>query len=259
MSRITTTRKKNDAPPPSIKNVKRECDGAAYKTGSHRHILAVLDGLDSVYRYDAAPADIFATGEPLDGLILTLLSQNTNDRNRDLAYDALRTAHPTWEDIARLKQTEIAALIKSAGLGEMKSTRMKDILARIHQDFGSYSLKSLFSWQPAKVREYLSSMTGIGPKTVACVMVFDLDMPAFPVDTHVARLSKRLGWAPEKQTPEKIQDFLEKTVPNARCRGGHLNMIAHGRQVCGARKPKCGVCTVRALCPSSAPTNTGGA
>lgn len=216
--------------------------------GSLEHILLVLEGLDALYGYDASPADIYATGEPLDGLMLTLLSQNTNDRNRDIAYDALRAKYPDWEQVAAISAAEIASLIRPAGLGDTKSTRMRAILEIIKRDFGAHSLREMANWQPDEVRTYLSNLPGIGPKTVACVMIFDLDMPAFPVDTHVARVSRRVGWVREKETPEKIQVFLESIVPQERCRGGHLNMIEHGRRQCHARKPDCATCGISALC-----------
>jgi endonuclease-3 len=210
--------------------------------------LAVLDELDTAYGNDGMPPGALSTGEPLDGLILTLLSQNTNDRNRDMAYDALRGRYPAWEDVAALTPAEIAALIRPAGLGDTKSVRMKAILEQIRSDFGGYSLSPLKDLAPDDVRRYLSNLPGIGPKTVACVMVFDLDMPAFPVDTHVARVSRRLGWVAERTSPERIQEFLESSVPPERCAGGHLNMIEHGRSVCGARRPKCGSCVVEGMC-----------
>ncbi|MDR2780309.1 MAG: endonuclease III [Synergistaceae bacterium] len=210
--------------------------------------MRVLDGLDEVYGNESAPFDSYATGEPLDGLILTLLSQNTNDRNRDAAYESLRSAFPKWGDVARATRLEIARAIKSAGLGDIKADRMKTILERIAVDFGGYTLAAMKGWEAGHVREYLSSLHGIGPKTVACVMAFDLGLPAFPVDTHVARISRRLGWANKKAPPEKIQGFLESVVPPERCGGGHLNMIEHGRAVCHARGGKCGACAVNGIC-----------
>ncbi len=111
------------------------------KTGSQcpPQILAVLDRLNEAYHYDEFPADQYATGEPLDGLLLTLLSQNTNDRNRDMAYEKLRSVCPSWREVAALSPPEISALIKSAGLGDTKALRMKDILLKIHDDFGDYT------------------------------------------------------------------------------------------------------------------------
>jgi endonuclease-3 len=221
---------------------------AAGEFGSHGHITLVLDRLDSCYGHDASPPGIYATGEPLDGLMLTLLSQNTNDRNRDRAYDALRSLCPEWKAAAEASAEDIAAAIRPGGLADMKAARMKAILGRIYADFGAYSLAAMKNWTGGRVREYLRSLDGIGPKTVACVMVFDLGIPAFPVDTHVARVSRRLGWRPEKTSPEKIQDFLEASVPPERYAGGHLNMIEHGRRVCHARNPQCGACAVNDIC-----------
>ena len=247
MSRITAPRtRKSNAKAETQKRSSRKKTCAPY--GSQEHIMQVLDGLDAIYGYDASPADIYATGEPLDGLILTLLSQNTNDRNRDMAYDALRAKYPGWEQVAAISAAEIASLIRPAGLGDTKSVRMKTILEIVRRDFGAYSLREMANWQPEGVRTYLSNLPGIGPKTVACVMIFDLDMSAFPVDTHVARVSRRVGWVREKETPEKIQDFLESVVPPERCRGGHLNMIEHGRKQCHARKPDCATCGIAGLC-----------
>jgi endonuclease-3 len=210
--------------------------------------MAVLDVLNNEYGNDGVSAADLQTGEPLDGLILTLLSQNTNDRNRDMAYKALRAKYPAWSEVASLDQPEIASLIRPAGLGDTKSARMLLVLKKIRADFGGYSLGAMRRWEPGDVREYLSNLPGIGPKTAACVMVFDLGMPAFPVDTHVARLSRRFGWVPDKTPPEKIQLFLEGVVPPERCGGGHLDMIWHGRAVCHARRPDCDACAVSGLC-----------
>lgn len=218
--------------------------------GTLEHIVDVLYRLDTIYGFNSAPPEDFTTGEPLDGLILTVLSQNTNDKNRDMAYKNLRDHYPEWVDAALLSADEIAVLVKSAGLGDTKAVRIKHILEKVPQDFGVYSLAAMKNWSPPDVREYLLALPGIGPKTAACVMAFDLDMPAFPVDTHVARVSRRLGWAEEKESAEKIQDFLEATVPHDLCRGGHLNMIEHGRKTCGARKADCAGCVLADVCKS---------
>jgi endonuclease-3 len=219
-----------------------------FPSGSLEHILLALSMLEDSYGHEAA-GDDYATGEPLDGLILTLLSQNTNDRNRDVAYEALRSEYPSWEDVAAASAEDIARRIKPAGLGDIKSSRMKDILAVIKSDFGGCTLVAMRDWNAVEAREYLSGLHGIGPKTVACVLAFDLGLPAFPVDTHVARVSRRLGWAAPKASPEKIQEFLEAIVPPERHAGGHLNMIEHGRKICHARGPECGGCVLRDICP----------
>jgi len=248
MSRMTTspTTARTNKTETSRKNSGK--GGKTTKYGSKEHILLVLCRMDSVYGHESQPPDQYATGEPLDGLILTLLSQNTNDKNRDVAYESLRAVFPKWSDVAGASVGEISAAIKSAGLGDIKAGRMKVILSVIEADFGSHSLAAMKGWDAERVREYLSNLHGIGPKTVACVMAFDLGLPAFPVDTHVARISRRLGWAAEKSTPEKIQIFLEATVPAEHHGGGHLNMIEHGRRICHARGPKCPLCAVKDIC-----------
>lgn len=226
--------------------------GAQYSVeyGSVEHIIDVLNALDAVYKSSDMPADEYATGEPLDGLILTVLSQNTNDRNRDKAYDALRNFCPSWSDVASLDPDKLASLIKPAGLGDTKSVRILQILDRINKDMGNYSLKKLFDERPSNVRDYLLSFDGVGPKTVGCVMIFDLGMTAFPVDTHIARISRRLGWAREKDSPVAIQDHLEQMVPPELAMSGHLNMIMHGRAVCCASKQKCTECCTAHMCRS---------
>jgi endonuclease-3 len=228
----------------------KQPDPRDFTYGSLEHILYVLTSLDAVYMFSAMPEDELATGEPLDGLILTLLSQNTNDRNRDMAYNALRARFPTWRGAAESSADEIARLIRPAGLGDTKSSRMMEILRKISEDFGEYSLVKMYGMTQGEVKSYLSALPGIGPKTVACVMAFDLGMPSFPVDTHVARISRRLGWVAEKAAPEKIQDFLEATVPPEYHRWGHLGMIEHGRRTCRARRPDCAVCAVKDVCPA---------
>lgn len=230
----------------------RECVALVGEVGSLEHIVEVLDILNERYGYDDVPPDGFSTGEPLDGLVLTVLSQNTNDRNRDRAYAVLRERYPEWSVVASIAEDELADAIRPAGLGDTKAARIKLILSRIREDFGAYTLVSMKDWEPGAVSDYLLALPGVGPKTVGCVMAFDLGMPAFPVDTHVARISRRLGWAGEKESPEKIQLFLESTVPPGRCRGGHLNMIAHGREICRARAPSCGLCPLSSICRSAA-------
>ncbi|MDR0616127.1 MAG: endonuclease III [Synergistaceae bacterium] len=251
MSRTTTIESSAAAKQPAA-GTRSGAIKSSLTPGSIDHILFVLNELEAVYGYGKLPADEFATGEPLDGLMLTLLSQNTNDRNRDMAYAALRAKHPSWREVAALPVSETADLIKPAGLGDTKAARMIEILRKIRDDFGDFSLKKMIGWIPSEVRGYLINLPGIGPKTVACVMAFDLDMPAFPVDTHVARISRRLGWARPNASPSKIQDFLEAAVPPEYCRGGHLNMIEHGRKICRARNPLCGPCTVFGACPGHA-------
>jgi endonuclease-3 len=186
--------------------------------------------------------------EPLDGLVLTLLSQNTNDRNRDRGFAALKSVFPSWEAVASAPSESIAEAIRPAGLAKTKSERLLQILETIKASFGEYSLEKLKIMEDDAIRKYLSSLPGIGAKTVACVMLFDLGRAAFPVDTHIARFCRRMGWVEETLAPEEIQQVLEEWVPPSRYLGGHVNIIEHGRGLCRARNPECPGCPLAPYC-----------
>lgn len=215
------------------------------------HAREILDAFERHWGNEGRPSPELKHDDPLDGLMLTLLSQNTNDRNRDKAFEKLKAEYSRWEMAAEAPAERIVDLIRVAGLGHTKAARMKQILAILRDKFGSYSICELKNWDAAKAREFLVSLPGVGVKTAACVLVFDLGVPAFPVDTHVARISRRLGWAPEKMAPDKIQEYLESTLPRERFRGAHLNMIEHGRGICSARKPDCDKCYSKNWCQFS--------
>lgn len=208
----------------------------------------ILDAFEALWGNEANPPHGLKHEEPLDGLILTVLSQHTNDKNRDKAFANLKKIYPRWELAASAPESDIAAAVRSAGLGNTKAQKIKKILPAIKECFGDYSLEKMSTWKVAEARKYLVGLPGVGVKTAACVLVFDLEMPAFPVDTHVARISRRLGWVPEKMSAENIQEYLEAVLPPERFRGAHLNFIEHGRGICDARKPKCCECSVKKVC-----------
>ncbi|MGI6443029.1 MAG: endonuclease III domain-containing protein [Synergistaceae bacterium] len=208
----------------------------------------ILDAFEEEWGFEKNFPEDLVFEEPLDNLVLTILSQNTNDINRDKAFKILREQYPTWEETALASESDIAQRIKIAGLGNTKASYIKQALNTVKDKFGEYSIKELKKWDPKDVREFLVSLPGVGVKTAGIVMVFDLGMPSFPVDTHVARISRRLGWAEEKTTPEKIQLYLEATLPEERFAGAHLNFLKQGRTICSARNPKCGECTVKKWC-----------
>lgn len=214
-------------------------------------LIAVLDRLENVWGKEKGPHDR-SFGSPLDGLIATLLSQNTNDINSERAFFEMKRRWPTWAQVMDAPMEALVDSIRVAGLAPTKAARIREILTRIRLDFGTYDLDSLKSWNPAEARSYLESLPGIGPKTAACVLAFELGKPAFPVDTHVARIVRRLGWFTERQSPAEIQEDLEASVPSERQGGGHLNFILHGRNTCHSRKPACHRCVLSELCPSSA-------
>ena len=212
-------------------------------------VKEILDELERLYGNEARPASDFRYEEPLDDLILTILSQNTNDKLRDKAFANMKGRYSSREEVAHADIEELKDVLRIAGMSGTKPPRIQQILDAVKEKFGVYSIKELRGWTQPDVRAYLTSLPGVGPKTSAIVECFDLDLPGFPVDTHITRLSKRFGWAAEKLPPDKIQEILEAELPQERLRGGHLNFLEHGRGICNARKPRCGECTMFRWCP----------
>lgn len=197
-----------------------------------------------------------AFGEPIwrnplpaiDELVSTILSQNTNDVNRDRAFDALRAKFPTWEAVRDAKEKDVVEAIKPAGLANQKGPRIQQVLKEITKERGSLDLGFLKELSVEDARNWLTKFNGVGPKTAAIVLCFSLDMPAFPVDTHVYRVTGRIGLRPEKMTVEQAHPHLESVFPSETYYAAHLNIIRLGREVCNARKPLCPQCPVRELC-----------
>ncbi|MEW6524301.1 MAG: endonuclease III [Bacillota bacterium] len=188
-------------------------------------------------------------GDPLDVLILTVLSQATNDRNAAVAYARLRTRFPSWDQVLDAPVEKLAAAIAPGGLGPQKAARIKEVL-RLVAERGTLGLGWLKEQPPGRAMEFLNSLPGVGPKTAACVLLFGLGQPAFPVDTHVARLARRLGLAGPNEPAERIQQRLEGLVEPGDARDLHITLIHHGRTVCHARRPACGRCVLAGVCAS---------
>lgn len=185
---------------------------------------------------------------PLDELISTILSQNTNDINRDRAFEALQERFPTWEAVRDAPPEAVIEAIRPAGLANQKGPRIQRVLREITQEHGSLDLSFLAGWQPEEVRRWLQEFKGVGPKTAAIVMQFSLDMPAFPVDTHVYRVTGRIGLRPDNMSADKAHEYLEGQLPPETYYAAHLNIIRLGREICQARSPDCPVCPVKNLC-----------
>lgn len=185
---------------------------------------------------------------PLDTLVHTILSQNTSDVNSDRAYAALRQRFPDWEDVHRAPLRMLISTIRSGGLANIKAVRIKALLEEIWAEQGHFDLSFLGDLPDEEVRAYLARFKGIGPKTMACVLLFGMGRPAFPVDTHVFRVSRRLGLLDGRPTPETAQASLESRVPPGDRYALHLDLVQHGRQVCRARRPVCGSCVLARVC-----------
>ena len=189
---------------------------------------------------------------PLDELILTILSQNTNDRNRDVAFKALQARFPNWEAVRDAPLDDVIAAIRPDGLANQKGARIQAVLQTITAERGTLDLTFLHTMSAGQVRAWLTKFKGVGPKTAAIVLLFSLGKPAFPVDTRVHRITGRLGLRPNKMSANATHTHFEMLLPDnisaADCYSIHVNLIRLGRQVCQARRPDCSNCPLHDLC-----------
>lgn len=214
--------------------------------------------------------------DPISELILTILSQNTSDRNSGRAFVRLLERFPTWDSVAEAPLPELIAAIQPGGLAPTKAPRIQAVLRDIKQRTGGYDLTFLADLPLEEARAWLGTLPGVGPKTVACVLMFALGLPAMPVDTHVFRVAMRLGLIPERvpgrgqrakgkgqaaartaaMNPEKAHAMLEAMVPPAEYYAFHIGLIKHGRRTCTAQRPECGECVLADRCPSAGTLNS---
>ena len=188
---------------------------------------------------------------PLSTLMATVLSQNTSDVNSHRAFAALVNRFGSWESVATADVSELAQAIRAGGLADIKARRIKLILHEIKEKQGSLDLSFLDNVGMAEAKAWLRQLPGVGPKTAGCVLLFSLGKPAMPVDTHVFRVAKRLGLMGARVSVEKAHEILESMVPPKNVYEFHILMVEHGRRACKAQRPRCAVCVLRALCPSS--------
>lgn len=190
----------------------------------------------------------FRASRPIDELIRTILSQNTSDSNSLAAFAVLKRNFKSWEELLSADTRKITHLIKHAGLANIKAKRIKEVLSEIRRREGRLSLSSLKNMDIGKAVSYLESLKGVGPKTAACVLLFSFGRPVMPVDTHIYRVTGRLGLIPENMSIEEAHRSLSDAVPKDLIYDFHLGIIEHGRRVCKAQNPKCGVCLLYGLC-----------
>jgi endonuclease III len=211
------------------------------------NVSGLIDILEKAY----GPRLLVPHGDPLGELVQTILSQNTSDANSRPAYRALRRAFPGWEQLLEATPESIAIPIKSGGLAMIKARRIKEALQAILTQTGRLDLDFLKDWPAEKGLAWLKSLKGVGDKTASCVLLFALGKPALPVDTHIFRISKRLGLIPAKANPAEAHLLLIGQVPQDRLYPFHVLMIEHGRRVCHSQKPRCPDCVLGPSCPSS--------
>ncbi len=184
----------------------------------------------------------------IEELVSTILSQNTNDINRDKAFAALTERYASWEAVRDADADEVVDTVRVAGLANQKGPRIQAVLRDISEERGELSLDFLRDLEPAAAKEWLQSFKGVGPKTAAIVLQYGLGVPAFAVDTHIHRITGRIGLRPDKLSADKTHDLLEELLPPETWYAAHLNIIRLGREICQARKPRCPECPLTDLC-----------
>ena len=184
----------------------------------------------------------------IDELISTILSQNTNDHNRDIAFERLRKRFPTWDAVCDADVDDVIDAIRPAGLGNQKGRRIQAVLQQIRREHQTLDLDFLKGWEQEKIKEYLLQFKGVGFKTAAIVMQFSLGIPAFPVDTHIYRVTGRFGIRPLNMSVEDCHAYMENLFRPDQYEAGHLNIIRLGREICQARKAQCERCPLRPHC-----------
>jgi endonuclease-3 len=213
----------------------------SWKRPDKRRVRALRDRLREMYGIPAEEPH----GDPVGELVKTVLSQHTNDRNRDRAYAALRQRFPAWEEVRDAPPAELEEAIRPGGLANQKAPRIQAILERLGDPPD-------LAWTETAPREesleFLLDLPGVGRKTAACVLIFTWGIPEIPVDVHVHRVGGRLGLFPAKASFEKAHDEMLAIVPPADAHEFHVNLIRHGRTVCRP-KPRCGECALRRMCP----------
>jgi endonuclease-3 len=189
--------------------------------------------------------------DPLEELVVTILSQNTNDTNRDRAYESMRARYPTWEALARARVGDLIRAIRVGGLANTKAPRILQVLREIGERESGFDLSWMRSAPDEEVEDYLTSLPGVGPKTAACVLAFSLDRPALPVDTHVHRVATRLGLLPPRTSAAAAYRILRDLVPPRLRVPLHVGLIRHGRTICKAGRPRCEECPIKDICPTA--------
>jgi endonuclease III len=229
---------------------RREPEGARapFTPPSRRRIRAIANKLEARF----GPLEPPRAADPLDELVLTVLSQHTSDLNADRAFAALRLAFPDgWRHVCGASNDEVADAIRGGGLANSKAPRIRAILREVRQREGTFDLSRLRTMSDDDVRTYLMSLPGVGPKTAAVVMSFSLRRDTLPVDTHVHRVTKRLGLVPERASAERADRLLHDLVPAGLRTPLHVGFIRLGREICKAPVPRCRECPLRTGCPSA--------
>jgi len=221
-----------------------KAESSADVAESRRQINFIIQNLEATYGVPRNDSQ----NDPLDELILTILSQSTTNINSHRAFDSLKKKFPDWESTSRARPAGIAAAIKSGGLANVKSIVIKNILNEIQARRGNLDLSFLKTFPINEARDFLNSLKGVGPKTTACVLLFACKRHIFPMDTHIFRILRRVGLLPEKISDRQAHKKMEALVPRGKNYSLHVNLITHGKKVCRPQNPKCEECSLVEHC-----------
>ena len=218
---------------------------AACAPAEEKPLGYIIQNLESAY---SVPVNKWSDWSPLDMLIATVLSQATSDVNSERTFAALKRRFATWDDVLRARESTLAATIKAGGLANQKAAVIKNLLRQIKEDRGTLDLSFLRELPTAEAARYLSRFRGIGPKTVACTLLFACDQETFPLDTHIFRVLRRVGLLPAKCSDARAHELMTRLVPRGKFYSFHVNLIRHGRALCRPRDPLCERCPIVEYC-----------
>ena len=223
-----------------------ECMAPAPHPPTRRQTAKVLRLLHRQY----GPVEIGSDPRGIETLVATILSQNTTAGNRQAGMKQLRRRFASWEAVADAPVEEIAACIRICGLGNVRAPRIRAILQQIRQQRGRLDISHLADMPPDEAYAWLTGLHGVGPKTALCVLMFAFNAAVFPVDTHILRIAKRLGWLGAKVPLEEAHEHLSPAIAPGNRAHLHVQLIRHGRKICKARTPQCEWCILREICPT---------
>lgn len=225
----------------------KQVESASGSIVDEKPIRYIVQNLERVY---GVPINRRAShrADLLDMLIQIILSQATSDTNSDRTFTALKRRFPTWEDALRARESTVAATIRSGGLANQKAAVIRNVLRQIKDQHGALTLNFLYDMSAAEATHYLAQFRGIGPKTIACTLLFACHKNVFPLDTHIFRILRRIGLIPQKCTDQRAHEIMNSLVPKGKFYSFHVNLIRHGRTLCRPRDPACERCPIVEYC-----------
>ena len=217
------------------------------EVGDEKPIRYIVQNLERAY---GVPVNRRAprTVDPLDMLVHVILSQATSDTNSERTFAALKKRFPTWDAVLRARESTLAETIRAGGLANQKAAVIRDLLRQIKERHGALTLAFLHEMPTPEAARYLSQFRGIGPKTIACTLLFACHKETFPLDTHIFRILRRVGLIPQKCTDRRAHQIMNAIVPPGRFYSFHVNLIRHGRALCRPRDPTCERCPIVEYC-----------